>query len=45
MFGNDGRFVMTNLAFPNEPSSTLSISTDGGEAKLSSLNVYPINVK
>lgn len=45
LFGNDGRFVMTNLVFPNEPYSSLSVSADGGEAKLVSLNVYSINLE
>lgn len=36
---------MTNLVFPNEPYSSLSVSADGGEAKLVSLNVYSINLE
>ena len=42
LFGNNGRFVMTNLVFPNEPYSTLSITSTGGKGKLSNLKIYPI---
>lgn len=42
LFGNDGRFVMTNLVFPNEPYNTLTISAPQGNAKMNSLNVYSI---
>lgn len=42
VFGNDGRFVMTNLVFPNEPYSTLSLKADG-KAKISNLCIYSIN--
>lgn len=31
-FGNNGRSVMTNLVFPNEPYSTLSVAVAGGKA-------------
>lgn len=44
LFGNDGEFVMTNLVFPNEPYSSLSISAEGGTARLNSVKVYSINV-
>ncbi len=42
VFGNDGKFVMTNLVFPTEPYSTLSISAHGGSAKIRSLKVFSI---
>lgn len=42
VFGNDGRFVMTNLVFPNTPYSVISISAEGGNAKLSNLKVYSL---
>ncbi|MBO4944301.1 MAG: GH32 C-terminal domain-containing protein [Muribaculaceae bacterium] len=42
VFGNDGKFVMTNLVFPTKPYSTLSISASGGNAKLENLKIYPI---
>ena len=45
VFGNDGRFVMTNLVFPTEPYTTLSVSADGGKAKVSNLKVYSINAR
>ncbi|MGL4992805.1 MAG: GH32 C-terminal domain-containing protein [Bacteroidales bacterium] len=44
LFEKDGRFVMTNLVFPNKPYSTLSISTVGGNAKLNDLKIYSIKV-
>lgn len=43
VFGNDGRFAMTNLVFPNEPYSTLSISTEKGSAEISNLKIYSLN--
>lgn len=45
LFGNDGRFVMTNLVFPTEPYSTLTMNADGGSAKISNLKVYSLKVK
>lgn len=42
IFGNDGRFVMTNLVFPNEPYSSLSVSAHGGNAKLENIKVFSI---
>ena len=45
LFGNDGRFVMTNLVFPTEPYSTLTLNADGGSAKISNLKVYSLKVK
>ncbi|MDE5712016.1 MAG: GH32 C-terminal domain-containing protein [Muribaculaceae bacterium] len=44
LFGNDGKFVMTNLVFPHEPYSTLSIKTENGNARIESLKVYSINI-
>lgn len=43
VFGNEGRFVMTNLVFPNTPYSALTLKTDGGKAKISDLRIYTIN--
>ncbi len=43
LFGNDGRFVMTNLVFPNSPYTTLSVKAEGGKGALESLKVYNIN--
>lgn len=44
LFGNDGNFVMTNLVFPNEPYSLLSIKAEGGNAKVGNLKVYPLSI-
>lgn len=41
IFGNNGRFVMTNLVFPNEPYSELSVSGKGN-VKVSSLKIYSL---
>ena len=43
LFGNNGQFVMTNLVFPNEPYSNLSINSKNGNAKLTDLKIYSIN--
>lgn len=45
IFGNNGKFAMTNLVFPNEPYSTLSISASTGSAEISNLKIYSINTK
>ena len=42
VFGNDGKFAMTNLVFPNEPYSRLSISSPNGKVKVSDLKIYSI---
>lgn len=42
VFGNDGRFVMTNLVFPRTPYTTLSVSTEGGNAKIENLRIYSL---
>lgn len=42
VFGNDGKFVMTNLVFPTTPYSTLSVSSKGGNAKIENLKIYSI---
>ncbi|MDE7159477.1 MAG: GH32 C-terminal domain-containing protein [Muribaculaceae bacterium] len=44
LFGNNGRFVMTNLVFPNEPYLNLSLSADGS-ARLSNLKIYSVKTK
>ncbi len=43
IFGNDGRFSMTNLVFPNEPYSSLEISAQNGNAEISNLKIYSLN--
>lgn len=45
VFGKDGRFVMTNLVFPEEPYSTLTVRSHGGGAKISNLKIYSINTE
>lgn len=42
IFGNNGRFAMTNLVFPNEPYSTLSISSADGSAEISDFKIYSL---
>lgn len=42
VFGNDGQFVMTNLVFPTAPYSTLSISSEKGNAKIEDLKIYSL---
>ena len=42
IFGNDGKFSMTNLVFPNEPYSTLYVAAFGGKARMNSLKVFSI---
>ena len=42
VFANDGKSVMTNLVFPSAPYSTLSVSSDGGKAKIDNLKIYSI---
>lgn len=43
VFGNGGKFVMTNLLFPTEPYSTISISSLGGNARIEGLKIFSIN--
>lgn len=45
VFGNDGRFVMTNLVFPRVPYSTLSIASGGGNTKVTNLRIFSIATK
>ncbi|MDE6007111.1 MAG: DUF4980 domain-containing protein [Muribaculaceae bacterium] len=42
VFGNNGRFVMTNLVFPTTPYNKLSISSTGGNARIENLKIYSI---
>lgn len=42
LFGNDGKFVMTNLVFPNSPYTTLSLESKNGNARLDELKIYSI---
>lgn len=43
IFGNGGRFAMTNLVFPGSPYTTLTVSAAGGKARIDDLKVYSIN--
>ncbi len=42
VFANDGKGVLTNLVFPTVPYNKLSISADGGSAKVENLKIYSI---
>ncbi|MDE6269721.1 MAG: GH32 C-terminal domain-containing protein, partial [Muribaculaceae bacterium] len=42
LFGNGGRFAMTNLVFPEEPYTTFAISASGSKARISNLKVYSL---
>ena len=44
LFGNNGKFAMTNLVFPNEPYSTLSMESKNGDARLQDIKVYEIKI-
>ena len=44
IFGDDGRFSMTNLVFPTESYTTLSISAKNTKAVLKDLKVYSIKL-
>jgi len=44
-FGNDGKFVMTNLVFPTHPYTTLSIDACSGKARIENLKIYSITEK
>lgn len=45
LFERDGRFVMTNLVFPNTPYTTLSMSAEGGSARIGNIQVYSIKAE
>lgn len=42
IFGNDGRFAMTNLVFPTSPYTQLSVSSKGGKSDISDLKIYSL---
>ena len=42
VFGDDGRFVMTNLVFPTTPYTSLSFTSHGGSSKVSNLKIYSL---
>lgn len=43
-FGNDGRWVMTNLVFPSEPYNRLRFYAQGGSYTVSSFEVHPLTL-
>lgn len=43
VFGNNGRFAMTNLVFPNSPYTRLSVSSQGGKAEISNLKIHSLS--
>ncbi|MDE6170819.1 MAG: GH32 C-terminal domain-containing protein, partial [Duncaniella sp.] len=45
VFGDDGRFVMTNLVFPTSPYSTLSVASNGSGARISNLRIYSLRAE
>ena len=45
LFADGGRSTMTNLVFPTQPYSTLSINTSEGKAKVKNLKIYSIKTK
>ena len=45
LFGNRGRFVQTNLVFPTQPYSTLTVTAPSGKAKVSDLRIYSLSTK
>lgn len=42
VFGNNGKFVMTNLVFPTKPYTTLYVNANGGSARIENLKIYSI---
>ena len=45
VFGNDGKFAMTNLVFPKNPYNNIEIKSNKGYAKVENLNIYPIVIQ
>ena len=45
VFGNDGKFAMTNLVFPENPYRTIEITSAKGYAKVENFTIYPIAEK
>ena len=41
-FGDEGKFVMTNLVFPAEPYNKLAFEADKGGYTVKSLNIYKL---
>ena len=45
IFGDDGRYVMTNLVFPNEPYNRMSFYAKGGSYNVDSLQLHKLELK
>jgi len=43
VFGNGGKFVMTNLVFPTQPYNSLTVGAEGGNARIENLKIFSIN--
>ncbi|MEG0253154.1 MAG: GH32 C-terminal domain-containing protein [Muribaculaceae bacterium] len=43
VFGNGGKFVLTNLIYPTTPYNNLQFSTDGGSYSVKNFVIYKIN--
>ena len=43
-FGEDGKFVMTNLVFPDAPYNRISFQSEDGSYKVSSLKLYKLTL-
>lgn len=44
-FGNEGRSVMTNIVFPTEPYTSMSIVSAGGKTRLKNIKIYSLTAK
>lgn len=42
VFGNDGKFAMTNLVFPTTPYTTLTVAANGGNARIENQTFYSL---
>lgn len=45
VFGNEGRFAMTNLIFPSEPYNHICFYAKGGSYRVTSFTVYKLEVE
>lgn len=45
IFGNEGKFVMTNLVFPESPYDTLSMQSYGGKTIIKKFRIYSLKTK
>ena len=43
-FGEEGKFVMTNLVFPDAPYNRISFQSEDGSYKVSSLKLYKLTL-